>query len=223
MQLNLETSLESDLAAALDSLPTRRSGPENIGQRLGLSAQAIGTHTQQTRHRTFVDGRGQVAAELIKRLPRPGEAIHFLMDGTFTLANCIPVIQSQIGEPCELTVATLGLNDATTDTLAAMLRAGTLAGLRLAISAYFRATDPETADRAVRVLKEHGAQVAVERMHAKLQLWQPATKPARYVLETSSNLRSCNCIEAVALTNDAALYRWHNRWLTEFFERNAIQ
>ncbi len=55
-------------------------------------------------------------------------------------------------------------------------------------------------------------------MHAKLQLWSPS-----YVLETSSNLRSCQCVEIVSLTNDRSLFQWHNGWLTKFFTTNTIK
>jgi hypothetical protein len=91
------------------------------------------------------------------------------------------------------------------------------------MSSYFKASDPETADRAVRVLTQAGAVVAVERLHAKLQLWKPTTARGRYVLETSSNLRSCNCVEVATLTNDPGLYNWHNKWLSRFFDTNTIQ
>jgi hypothetical protein len=216
--------LETTLSAALDALPTRQSRAGTIGSQLGISAAQTGLHAQRTRRRQFVDGQGEAnAAALVTRLPRTGEALHFVMDGTFTLANVLPVIQAHIGEPCRLTICTLGLNDQTTDQLAAMLRAGTLSGLRLAMSSYFKASDPETAARAVTVLTQAGAVVAVERLHAKLQLWQPTTAQGRYVLETSSNLRSCNCVEVATLTNDARLYNWHHRWLTKFFQQNAIQ
>jgi hypothetical protein len=216
--------LENSLAAALNALPKRqdRSGP--IGTRLGISAAQTGLHAQRTRRRQFVDGQGEAnAATIVKRLPQAGEALHFVLDGTFRLSDVIPVIQAHIGEPCRLTICTLGLNDTTTDQLAAMLRVGTLSGLRLAMSSYFKASDPETAARAVKVLTEAGAVVAVERLHAKLQLWQPATARGRYVLETSSNLRSCNCVEVATLTNDARLYNWHHRWLTKLFQQNTIQ
>jgi hypothetical protein len=210
-------------------------GPENlaevmdtdsrtIGGRIGVSAKEAGLHSQHIRRRQFLDGQGQAnATALISRLPQPGEALHLLMSGEFTLANVLPVIQAHIGQPCHLTICTLGLNDATTDLLAAMLRAGTLASLRLAMSSYFHASDSATADRAIQTLRQCGATIAIERNHAKLQLWQPATASARYVLETSSNLRSCNCVEILTLTNDPELYAWHNRWLTRFFERNAIK
>src|ERR1035441_3737882 len=216
--------LETSLSAALDALPTRQNRAGSIGTRLGISAAQTGLHAQRTRRRQFVDGQGEAnAAALVKRLPRAGETLHFLMDGTFTLANVIPIIQAHIGEPCRLTICSLGLNDATTDQLAGMLKAGTLSGLRLAMSTYFKASDPETAARAVTTLTQAGAVVAVERLHAKLQLWQPTVRPGRYVLETSSNLRSCNCVEIASFTNDARLYRWHNRWLSKFFERNTIK
>jgi hypothetical protein len=216
--------LETRLSAALNALPTRQNRAGSIGTRLGISAAQTGLHAQRTRRRQFVDGQGEAnAAALVKRLPRAGETLHFVMDGTFTLANVIPIIQAHIGEPCRLTICTLGLNDATTDQLAGMLKAGTLSGLRLAMSTYFKASDPETAARAVTLLTQAGAVVAVERLHAKLQLWQPATARGRYVLETSSNLRSCNCVEVATLTNDARLYNWHHRWLTKFFQQSMIK
>jgi len=144
------------------------------------------------------------------------------MDGNFRLSDVIPIIQQHIGEPATLTICTLGLNNDTTGQLAAMLQAGTLAELRLAFSSYFRASDPDTAANAVQTLTKAGATVAVERLHAKIQLWKPATKPDRYVLETSSNLRSCQCVEIASITNDAGLFNFHDSWLTQFFNRNAI-
>ena len=217
-------TLETSLLAAIATIPTRQDRAAKIGTRLGISAQDAGLFSQRIHRRQFLDGQGEAnASALVKRLPRPGEALHFVMDGTFTLSNVIPVIQAHIGEPCSLTICTLGLNDTTTDALAAMLVAGTLAELRLAMSSYFKASDPETADRAVTVLSQAGATIAVERLHAKLQLWRPATDRARYVLETSSNLRSCNCVEVATLTNDPALFNWQNRWLTKFFQKNAIK
>ena len=220
----MPTNLETALAAALDAVPARQSRPATIGARLGVSAREIGLHGHATKRWTFQDGRGQVAAaELVTRLPSISETLHFLMDGNFTLATVIPLIQSHIGEPCSLTICTLGLNNDTTDQLAAMLQAGSLADLRLAFSSYFRASDTATADRAVETLTKLGASVAVERLHAKIQLWQPATKPDRYTLETSANLRSCQCVEIAAITNNAGLFNFHDGWLTEFFNRNAIK
>lgn len=217
------TDLETSLSAALNALPTRQDRAGTIGSQLGISAAQTGLHAQRTRRRQFIDGQGEASASaIVKRLPRTGEALHFVLDGTFKMSDVIPVIQGYIGEPCRLTVCTLGLNNDTTDQLAGMLKAGTLESLRLAMSSYFKASDPETAARAVELLTQAGAVVAVARLHAKLQLWRPTTARSRFVLETSSNLRSCNCVEICTLTNNARLYNWHQRWLTRFFQQNTI-
>jgi len=195
-------ALDQILAAAVAEIASDTPQRGRIGDRLGLNSAEIGLHTRQTRRRQFADfaGRTVAAEKVVNRLPAPGETLHFILDGSFTLASVIPVIQTHIGEPCRLTICTLGLNDDTTDQLAGMLKAGTLARLRLAMSSYFKSADAQTADRAVKVLKAQGAEVAVERVHCKLQLYQPAKAQDRFILETSSNLRSCFCIESAMLT-----------------------
>lgn len=219
----MKNDLETLLSDALSTLPGRQSRPATIGGQLGIDAAAIGIHTRRTRRRAFVDGQGQAnAAALITRLPRPSESMHFVLDGSFRLSETLPIIAQHIGEPAALTICSLGLNDDCTDLLSTMLKAGTVTELRLALSSYFKASDATTANRAVEVLTGLGAKVAIARVHAKIQLWRPATKAGRYVLETSSNLRSCMCIEQASIANDPGLFRWHDKWLTQFFQRHAI-
>ena len=45
--------------------------------------------------RAMMDAARLPPAELIQRLPSKSETLHFLMDGTFTLGNVIPVMQSR--------------------------------------------------------------------------------------------------------------------------------
>ena len=217
-------TLETSLLAAIATIPTRQDRAASIGTRLGISARDAGLFSQRPQRRRFADYAGQTVAaeEIITRLPKVGETLHLILDGSFTLASTIPVIAAHIRQPCSLTACTLGLNLDTVDLLALMLKDGRLSALRLAMSSYFEQTDKDTARHAAAVLKEQGATVAIARVHCKLQLYEPAKGNARYVLETSSNLRSCNCIESAMLTNDPKLFNWHNRWLTKFFQKNAI-
>ena len=214
-------SIENSLLAALGELP---SPHRTIGATIGINYLEVGTHHRTTRRRRFADWTEQSAkAEtVVGRLPAKGATHHFLLDGSFVLASVIPVVLDQISSPCRLTIATLGFNLDTVDLLATMLQDGRLSGLRLAMSSYFQQADAETASYAVETLKAEGAIVAVARVHVKLQLYRPAKGSARYALETSSNLRSCNCIECGMLTNDVALYRWHDQWLTKFFNTHQI-
>lgn len=213
--------LNDDWSGLIAALPD--SSAETIGRKLGVSAIATGTVTTRTHRRTFKQANGNNPLdELLPKLPKAGETFHWLLDGTFQMGSVIPHVQRLIGEPCGITLATLGLNNATADELEQMLRDGRATGLRLAISSYFQSADKITAERITAQLKAAGASLAVERNHAKVQLYKPVNKPGRYVIETSSNLRSCNCIEIATITNDTALYDWQDGWLTQFFERNQI-
>jgi len=42
-----------------------------------------------------------------------------------------------------------------------------------------------------------------------------------YVIETSANLRSCVCAEALTLTEDAALYRFYRRFIEHLFTQQG--
>ena len=217
-------ALDQILAAVVAEIDCESPAKRRIGSRLGINSVEIGLHSQRTRRRQFADLSGQTveAARVISRLPTPGETLHFILDGSFVLASVIPVIVAHINEPCRLTACTLGLNDSTTDLLAIMLKDGRLASLRLAMSSYFKSADAQTADRAVKVLKAQGAEVAVERVHCKLQLYEPTKSKNRFVLLSSSNLRSANCIEAGSLSNDGGLYTFFDKWLTTFFDKHRI-
>ena len=213
-------SLEEDQEPEPKQSKTR--DPNNtVGRRTGLAAAAVGIATKK---RTFLDAsyRTVTPAEMVPSLPEASESRHILIDDSFTLGTLIPHIQTLIAKPVELTMATLGLNDETADSLAKLMHQGKITRLRLAMSAYFYGADKGIAQAIIGLLRPLGAQFAVERNHAKLQLYKPATGAGRYVLETSSNLRSCNCLEICAITNDAALYDFHDKWLTTFFNKNEV-
>ena len=210
--------LESRLAAAVKSMPMRHSAADGVGRRLGISATEAGLHPLRARRRSFAEAHSATSASLlVSRLPEPGESMHLLMDGSFRLGLVLPVIQRLIGGPCRLSVCTLGLHHNTTNLLHGMLQDGRLCHLRIALSSYFRAGDREIADRAAKILSQAGAAIAVERLHVNLQLWQPEAGSDRYVVESSGNLRSCQCIEIATVINDAPLFEWHSRWLSKLF------
>ena len=223
--MNEIDDFDSILASLEDREPQApKDKQDTVGRRTGLAAAAVGTVTNKITGRTFLDAsyRTVTATELLPTLPAPGESRHWLMDGSFTLGSLIPHTLKLIGEPVELTLATLGLNDETASDLARLMHQGKITKLRMAMSSYFYGADKNIAQAIINLLRPLGATFAVERNHAKLQLYKPATGADRYVLETSSNLRSCNCLEIVAVTNDAALFEFHDKWLTTFFLKNEI-
>lgn len=214
--------MKNDLDNALSGLSRAHAARQSIGSRLGVQSSPF---MRRPTRRTFVDYSGQTIAteKVIPSLPRPGETRHFLLDGSFVLASVIPVIQNLIGCPVQLTIATLGLNRDTVDLLCQMLRDQWLKSLRMVLSSYFAGSDKAACDHATKKLTQAGAEVITTRCHAKVQLYKPSKGPARYVIETSANLRSCQCLEAAMLTQDAGLYAFHDQWLTQLFNKNTIR
>lgn len=150
-------------------------------------------------------------------LPKPGEALHTIIDGTFKLGDLVPAVHHLAKSPLALTVATLGINKDTVDLIAGMIGRGELTRLRIIFSHYFTASDKSTFNHAIDTFTRCGARVAVDRVHAKLLLFEPPKGRNRWVVESSANLRSCQSIEQLAIINDAGLFAFHEDWLAKYF------
>lgn len=173
--------------------------------------------TTMPRARRQIDLRGQVdaARHLLTPLPRPGESVHALLGGEFVLACAIPVILDAIGQPCELDICTLGTNDAAVDLILREAEAGRVTRFRILLSQYFEQMDRSTCSRVVERIRAAGHVAAVARNHTKLMLWRPQAGSDRFTLEGSANLRSSVNLEQLTITNDRALYDFHQAWLGE--------
>jgi len=167
-----------------------KSGPRRFGRALSLDAC-----------------RAQ-----LEPLPRDGETLHMLMGGAYCGWDVIASVQELASAPIsEMWIATLGFNDATTEQLCAMLDAKTLGRVSLICSHYFKSSDPQTFDNATKALGQRGQTIICTRSHAKVQCL--AIDRARYVIESSANLRSCNNLEQFTLSNSGPLFEFHREWM----------
>lgn len=218
-----EPSVEFAASPVLDfdSLPATTTSTTRLpaGQELGVTAQRL---TRRPTRRRALDMRSQAdaARRLVRPLPKPGESVHALLDGSFVLAATIPAVLDELGQPAALTVSTLGLNDATVDLLCSELESGRLTKCSLILSHYFQQADKEQCQRAVDRLRQHKQRVAVCRCHAKLMLFAPVKSRDRFTVETSANLRSAVCLEQAVITNDPRLYQFHERWTTAVLQHS---
>jgi len=173
-------------------------------------------HRTTCARRSFRDARRTAAAaEVLTDLPAAGEALHFIADTSFELCAIIARIIELAGSPCRrLTVATLGLHQRTLDILLRLSDAAAIKRIDLLASAYFRSVDVDLWTRTVAELTRRGHHAAAARAHAKLQLYDFADG-RRFVVESSSNLRSCKCHEQTTLIHDPGLYDFHFGWTHE--------
>ncbi|NLF70097.1 MAG: hypothetical protein GX575_13740 [Candidatus Anammoximicrobium sp.] len=170
------------------------------------------------------DRRGASRArELIRRLPARDESLHYLWSGQFRHATIIGVVLDLAACPCRLlSVATLGFDDRCTDLLLGELDAGRIARIDVVSSIYHQAHNPTQSKRLTDELAQRGSRHRPAKCHAKVLSFQFADGRAA-VVESSSNLRSCQMQELSTISGDPALAKWHAGWIAEVLDREQAR
>lgn len=174
------------------------------------------------RHKSDLrDARQAVGAgEALGELPGPGEAVHVLISGRFSLWDCVPAIAAKLGRLDRLHVATLGFSRRNVEAMGRLMDAGTVGTLRLLCSHYFKGTSPDLYRFATDELAARpGAEFLSVRTHCKLLL--VAAGERRLAVESSANLRSCKNLEQLTAFGSPAVYDFHTAWIDELFTMGA--
>jgi len=154
----------------------------------------------------------RAAVGQIQRLPGKEESLHAIMSGDFNGWDLIPAVRELLNRPIDdLTITTLGFNASNNAQLCAMLDAGEVKRVSVLCSHYFKGADPDVYNEAEARLRQRDQRIGAARSHAKVILL--ASGNARYVVESSANLRSCNNLEQPTLTRSRPLYEFHRRWI----------
>lgn len=172
------------------------------------------------RHQADVrDARqAKTAAEAIGELPGPGEAVHIVISGRYSLWDCVPAVLDAGTRTIErLHVATLGFSRRNVEAMGRFLDSGMIRSLRLLCSHYFKGTSPHLYEfAAVELAKRPGAEFLSVRTHAKLLLIEFAGGKT-LALESSANLRSCKNIEQLSIFGSPKLHAFHAAWIDQLF------
>jgi hypothetical protein len=176
-------------------------------------------YTQKVkRRRTYDLSRVPNATRLLAPLPARGECVHAIMGGDFNAWDLVPAMRALLDRPiAELHITTLGFNHSNNGNLCDMLDAGDVGRVWVVCSEYFRDADRDCFAAAETRLRERGQKICAVRNHSKILLFAPEDSAARYVIESSANLRSCNNLEQLVISNDAALYKFHRGWIERLF------
>lgn len=177
------------------------------------------TLRREAAKRTFLDGRRCAKAmEQILKLPKPGESLHFIVDGLYEPCDLIPATR-RLSDPAvikRLDITTLGLNNDNTETIARGMDQGKIGQCLILTSQYFFAKErPDFQFLKTEIADKRGGFVASMRTHAKLMLMEMSDGNC-YTVEGSANLKSCQSIEQMVMTNDRDLLMFHRTWLEEY-------
>ena len=180
------------------------------------------SYLRRATRRLFVDYRANPDAyRHLRRLPKDGESLHGIISGKYALFDLVPALLERTGESiADLYLATLGFSKQNGADLIGMLDGRQVRRVAMVCSYYFQKTSPNIYDVVVPELLKRGQRVKAVRSHCKLIVAR-MTGGARYVCESSANLRSCVNIEQWVLTRCPKLYGFHRRWLEEILRGGA--
>ncbi len=176
-------------------------------------------HRRKAAKRAFLDARRcKRAIEHLLQLPKPGESLHFVADGTFEPCDLIPATR-RLSDPAifrRLDITTLGLNNDNTRTIASGIDQGKVLQCSILVSHYFSRLEKEDYQFLKDEIQGRGGRVNAMRTHTKLILMEMDDGINWYTVEGSGNLRSCKSIEQFVMTNDKDLLLFHRKWIDEY-------
>jgi hypothetical protein len=187
---------------------------QSSGDTMGLTARRFDQILKGNRK---VDNRQKnirKAIELIDPLPEPDHALHCLMGDDFNAWEIVPAMLELCGAPASrLFIATLGFNKPMVKHLAELVEARAIEESWLLCSHYFQATDKPLYRHAVDTLADCGprAKINFARSHAKILCMEIDGR--HFVMEGSANLRNCNNVEQITLTQSRDLFDFHAGWI----------
>ena len=161
------------------------------------------------------------ATEHIERLPEEDETIHIIMPGNYAAFDLTLALANLIGETIdELTISTLGYNKSNFTHLLRLMDGGMITRLQILASEVFAEKDSPVSNYAkMKARQTDRLRVAFNRNHSKIQIFDV---PGRnYVVETSSNLRSCSAIEQATITRSTELANFHRNWISKLIDTQS--
>ena len=180
-------------------------------------------HVSRSDKRLMLDARRlQNCLGHVGRLPEPGESVHLVTHGNYSLFDVIRTTLT-LASPATMAylgISTLGFNRYNVEDLAAMLDADQIGRLDFLYSLYFKSNERELCEGLTAELTNRKQRVLSMRTHCKLLLIE-LTDGRALVVESSANLRSCFNIEQITIHHDAALLTFHRTWIDSVFQEQT--
>lgn len=176
-------------------------------------------YVQGPQERYYYDHQKATSAmESLTGLPPKGQTWHILMGPDYDHFDHVDAILRYAHPHTidELRLATLGFSERTAGRLIEMLQDGQVVRATLLVSVFFQAhyKNEDYCGRLQRAIEAFGGWYCTARSHAKV-IAAKMTDGRHLVIESSSNLRACRCIEQLTITDDRELYQWWARVMEE--------
>jgi hypothetical protein len=152
------------------------------------------------------------AQAVLERLPGEGQSLHCLMTGRYDLMQLVVALVERIGTVNVMRASTLSFHASNLAQLLALLDGGKVRRLDLLACTFWRNTNRGLHGQTLAELRKRDQRLAVARVHAKV-VCLAAADGGCWALESSANLRSCDCWENLTIIRDAAVHDFHSDWI----------
>jgi hypothetical protein len=180
---------------------------------------------RKTVKRQFVNARREKnALEHLITLPNQSESVHIVIGGQFEPCDLIPAIR-RLSHPAvisRLDISTLGFNHDNVATIARGIDQAKIIMANVVCSKYFARLEKASFEFLRHEITTRGGRVNWGQTHAKLILLE-MSDGRFFTVDGSANLRSCNSIEQINITQDKELLLFHRSWLEELLTANHEQ
>ena len=168
----------------------------------------------QRRREMISRTRREKAAEILDRLPVPGEHFHIISNGDFDYWNLVPIICELAGKPIiDAYFSTWTMNRQCTLEMLDLLDEGRIERASFVTGLYFKRRESAVYATLLGGLTKRGLRIRSMKNHAKVILL--AAPPDYYVMEGSANFTNNPRIEQNIVANDRELWEHHQGWIED--------
>lgn len=157
------------------------------------------------------------ADAILQVLPKNGESLHIISNGSFDYFNFIPIAVNLLGGKCtDFYFSTWTMNLGNTRALIKLFDEGKILKVNALVGLYFKKRESAVFNELYEGLKERGQKVFSNENHSKVTL---LTNGIDYItISGSANFTSNPRIEQFSINNSKELFDFHKKWMDEIIK-----
>ena len=154
-------------------------------------------------------------ADIINRIPEPGETFHVVSNGTFDHFSFVPRISELMGTVDAFYGSTWTMNRENALGLLDLYDKGRLKAVAILTGLYFKRRETAIYATVLEGLQERGQRYTAFKNHAKVSLFAGFEADTYITVEGSANYTANPRLENFTVTNDRPLFEMHQTWMEE--------
>lgn len=168
---------------------------------------------KDVRRRLILATKREAMADILDRLPVPGETFHVVANGTFDHFDFVPRIAELMGTVDAFYGSTWTMNRQNALDLLELFDKGRLRAVALLTGVYFKRRETAVYATILEGLQARGQRFIAFENHAKVSLFARNETATHITVEGSANYTANPRLENFTVTNDIQVYELHRTWM----------